>query len=124
MGLEHLALGRHGEDLASSFLEDRGWRIVARNAVIAGGELDIVALWNGELVVVEVRTRSGSAVQPAEDSVGPRKLDRLVRAGRQYVEAAGWEGPWRIDIVAVTVREKGDPFLEHFEDVTSGGWFP
>lgn len=120
---EHLILGKQGEEIAASRLKELGWTILDRNVSFRGGELDIVALDGDELVVVEVRTRSEGWMQRGEESVGPRKLGRLVLAGRQYVDRRGWQGPWRIDILAVTVGSDGSAALERFEDVTAGAYF-
>ena len=123
MTAEHLLTGKRGEDLALAHLRNLGWTILDRNVVFAGGELDIVARELDELVVIEVRTRAEGWMQSAEESVGPRKLRRLVRTGQKYVNSRRWEGPWRIDILAVTIQKNGEPLLERFEDVTAGGNF-
>ena len=123
MTAEHLDRGRRGEEIARGYLEDLGWTILDKNVTFRGGELDIVALCDGELVVVEVRTRSRGWMQRGEESVGPKKLSRLVRAGRLYVEYKRWDGPWRIDVVAVTMNPDGPPDIERFEDATAGRYF-
>ena len=122
MTAEHLERGRRGEEIAAAYLAGLGWTILDRNVVFRGGELDLVALSGGELVVVEVRTRSEGWMQRGEESVGPRKLGRLVRAGRRYVETRGGTGPWRIDILAVTLHPGRDASVERFEDVTAGAY--
>ena len=123
MTAEHLILGKRGEDIAASRLKELGWTILDRNVSFRGGELDIVALDGDELVVAEVRTRSAGWMQRGEESVGPRTLGRLVKAGRKYVDRTGWQGPWRIDIFAVTVGAEGSVTVERFEDVTAGAYF-
>jgi len=119
---EHLEKGRLGEAFAADYLAGLGWKILERNVSFRGGELDIIAMDGGELVVAEVRTRSEGWMQRGEESVGPRKLGRLVRAGRVYVDSRGWEGPWRIDIISVTLRPGKEPLAERFEDVTAGAY--
>ena len=123
MTAEHLILGKRGEDIAASRLKELGWTILDRNVSFRGGELDIVALDGDELVVAVVRTRSEGWMQRGEESVGPRKPGRLVKAGRKYVDKTGWQGPWRIDIFAVTVGAEGSVTVERFEDVTAGAYF-
>ena len=61
--------------------------------------------------------------QPVGKPMQIRRWGRLVRAGRQYVDRRGWQGPWRIDILAVTVGSDGSAAVERFEDVTAGAYF-
>lgn len=115
-----LQLGQWGEEEAAKKLLQMNWRILGRNVRFRCGELDIIACEGNELVVVEVRTRTVGELLPPEDSVGPKKLAKLVRAGRIYVERAQWNGPWRIDLISITVDRTGKAHLEHYRDITSG----
>ncbi len=118
---DHLLLGKWGEDLAEKKLKEQGWKILGRNISFKGGELDIVARDKKELVIVEVRTRTFGKIMPPECSVGPDKLRKLVRTGQYYVLKNKWEGPWRIDLIAITVEENENVRIEHFPDITYGG---
>ncbi len=118
--MDHLETGRHGENLAERYFRQKGWTILDRNVRVRGGELDLVALDGDELVVVEVRTRSIGKILPAEETVGPRKLKILVRSGRILVEARGWAGPWRIDLLGINLDADGRPRYQHLPDITSG----
>lgn len=119
MDPEHLVKGRLGEDMACRYLAGLGWNILARNVRFRCGELDIVAEDGGEMVVVEVRYRSVGLLMPPEATVGPRKLKKLVSAGAAYMDGVGWDGFWRIDLVAVTER-CGKITMEHLKDITGG----
>ena len=120
----HLELGRRAEDRAEAYIRrSPGWKVLERNLVNPYGELDIVALDGGELVIVEVRCRTLGEVQSPLDSVGPRKLRHLVNAGRAHADRMGWTGPWRIDLIAITVDRdaaESEWRLEHVRDVTRG----
>lgn len=88
------AIGSAGERLAAPFLVRHGLDIVARNVALDGGELDLLALDDGEKVAVEVRTVTG-----AEDPLGafgPDKAARVARLARRV-------GARRVDLVAVTL---------------------
>ena len=126
----HLELGRRAEDRAADHIEKSlGWKLLGRNIVNPYGELDIVAMDGGELVIVEVRCRTLGAVQSSLDSVGPQKLRHLINAGRAHADRLGWTGPWRIDLIGFTVSrvnaadgDAGEPqwAMEHVRDVTCG----
>jgi len=124
MTAPHLELGRRGEDEAAVLLSRRGFRILGRNIRNRCGEIDILAMDGDELVVVEVRVRSIGEIMSPEDSVGPNKIRKIVRAGSLLVESRNWQGPWRIDLVAMTVDRKGEWNVEHFRDITDGAWRP
>jgi putative endonuclease len=108
--------GRHAEELAASFLEKAGLRVVARNWRRPEAELDIVADDGGTCVFVEVRSRTGEAQGHPLESITPHKQARVIRAARLYLAA---ESPsasgFRFDVVAVTFDPagSGDPVLTH-----------
>ena len=56
MAKNNKKLGNWGEDQACMFLMKRGFSILARNKSYKSGELDIVALKDSVLLVVEVKT--------------------------------------------------------------------
>lgn len=107
------ATGRAGEDAAARYLEAQGCRVLARNWRANPGEIDIVAECPPEpgesqptLAFVEVRTRHGD-VGLAEESITPRKAASMAAAAYAYMLAHDIDPeatPWRLDLVAVTVR--------------------
>lgn len=118
--MNHLEFGAQGERIAAEFLERKGWRIKGRNVRIGSGELDIIAVDGDELVVVEVRARRIGKLLPAEMSVGPQKLRKLIKTAKKYVARINYDGNWRIDVVAVTENAAGETNVELFSDVTMG----
>lgn len=120
---DHLLLGKWGEDIAENKLREMGWKILGRNISFRCGELDIVAVDDDEMVMVEVRTRTVGEMMPPECSVGPRKLRKLVSAGKYYVLKNKWDGPWRIDLMAVTVENEKHFRIERYQDITAGEFY-
>jgi putative endonuclease len=121
------ALGRQGEDLAVLYLTQQGYDIITRNWRTRSGELDIVARDGDWLVFVEVRTRRirGGAAGPAlgtpEESVAPRKQLQLVALADAYLFALPWDGPWRIDVIALELRaDRSVARLNHLRDAVGG----
>jgi putative endonuclease len=116
--------GELGEKLAEAHLENRGYRILARNYRTRFGELDLIAADRRTLVFCEVKTRlSGSRAGPDGplDAIGPRKRDRLRRMARQWLaETAAAERPHpdhlRFDAIGVILTPAGRLLaLEHVE---------
>ena len=81
-------IGRWGEDQASFFLTQKGYKIISRNYLARGGELDIIAWHKKEkdvdtLCFVEVKTRQTNDGS-AERATHQQKLHRLFHAAKKY----------------------------------------
>ena len=102
------ALGRLGERAAARALGRQGYRILARRLRLEGAEVDLLALDGETLVLVEVKTTAmGGDVVPTA-RVDSRKRARLAAAHRVLARDPRWaERAWRLDVVAVTVEERG-----------------
>lgn len=121
-------LGKRGEDEAAAYLEQQGYVIVTRNWRTRSGELDIIAREGEWLVFVEVRTRriGRRAVTPVlgapEESVTPRKQLQLIAMAEAYLFEMPWEGPWRIDVLALEVYPDDQVArINHLRDAVEGG---
>lgn len=120
-------VGRRGEDCAAAYLERQGYAIIARNWRTCRGELDIVARDGEWLVFVEVRARqvgrrpAGPTFGAAEDSVTPTKQRQLAAMAEEYLFQAPWDGPKRIDVIAVEMAADGTlQRLAHYRDAVEG----
>ena len=107
MANERIALGARGEVAARTYLQRRGYAIEATNYRCRWGEIDIVASQGGVLVFVEVRTRRGDAFGSPQESITPRKRERLVLAAQHYLQEHSVEPHWRIDLVAIEADGRG-----------------
>ena len=102
------ALGQLGEDVAVRHLQGLGYVVLQRNYRCEYGEVDIIARDHGRLAFVEVRARRGTAFGTPEESVTPRKQQRLVTVARNYLEEKGlYDVTWGIDVVAVEFTPAG-----------------
>ena len=84
-------------------LESAGLRLLERNYRCRAGEIDLVMLDGGALVLVEVRLRSSSEFGGAAASVGSRKQRRFALAARHLVltRPEYRRLPARFDVVAL-----------------------
>lgn len=101
----HNELGKEGEEQAIRFLEGQGYRILHRNWRCGRKELDIVATHQGELVVVEVKTRRNKKFGMPEDSISETKIRRIVSSTDAYVRKFRIDMPVRFDIISLTGTE-------------------
>jgi len=105
-------LGKEGEDRAARFLVKQGYRILERNYSTKSGEIDLIALHEGAVVFVEVKTRTNSAYGAPELAVTPRKQLRMVKAALGYIKYKKLhQVPCRFDVVAITSEREQDVAL-------------
>ena len=101
----HNELGKEGENAAVKYLLEKGYEIRHRN-------------WHsghGELVIVEVKTRSDACFGQPEDAVDRRKIRSIVASTDAYVRKFAIDLPVRFDII--TVVGNRPPFhIAHIED--------
>jgi putative endonuclease len=93
--------GRDGEDLAAAFLIAAGYRVLARNVRVPGGEIDAVCLDGATLVVVEVKRRDSSAFGTPLGAVGARKRATLRRIAADYAQIVAPSAKIRFDVVTL-----------------------
>jgi len=110
---KHNETGVKGEEVATKYLEKKGFLIVNRNYRKKWGELDIVAEKEGIVHFVEVKTVSrrsfgGKFEQEVnnyrpEDNMHPWKLKRLSRAIQTYLleKYKKFDPQWQFDLVCV-----------------------
>ena len=112
---QHNELGKKGEELAVSFLEEKGYVIVARNFRYQKAEVDIIARKEGVLAVIEVKTRSSPNFGAPEDFVKRKQINSLVNAIDFFVTDHYLNVDVRFDIIAIVKGESGTE-VQHFED--------
>lgn len=108
---------------AECFLAARGCRVLRRNFRCRAGELDLVCLDDGVLVVVEVRLRSRSDFGGALASVTAAKQRRIVLATAYFLLR---EPRWRLhrvrfDVVALQGRAGPGAQLQWVRDAFRPG---
>jgi putative endonuclease len=126
MSGERRRLGQFGERVAAAHLEAEGYRIVERNFRCREGEVDIIAEDGRCLAFVEVRTRRGSAMGGAADSLTPLKGARITAAAEAYCQGRLDLPPERrIDVIAVDLTPQGRLLsVEHIENAFAGDELP
>ncbi len=123
-------LGAEGEAMAVAHLERKGYAIVERNVRMRRGELDIVARQGGDLVFIEVKSRSGMGYGSPAEAVTPAKSRALARSAREYLYTNLLSGEnVRCDIVSVFFDRTGEePSVDILRDAiplgVAGGVLP
>jgi putative endonuclease len=109
-------LGRWGEKRCEAFLKEKGLRALARNYSCKMGELDLIMVdTDGTIVFVEVKTRAGEDLTPAESVVTFSKKTRALRTARYFLAAHKIDDrPCRFDVVTIVLDQTGSPKIRHY----------
>jgi putative endonuclease len=134
--MDRAAVGAWGEGVAESWYVSAGYTVVGRNWHCPLGEIDLVVRAPaGELVFVEVKTRSGDRFGLPWEAVTPLKQRRIRRAAGHWLsvhDTAAHRGAGRrrdlggvvgtsrnsdvrFDVVGITRIGDGDPIVDVFE---------
>ncbi|MCX6268988.1 MAG: YraN family protein [Bacteroidetes bacterium] len=112
---DHIELGKAGEEAATNFLEEKGYRILERNWRFGREEIDIIARDGNFVVIVEVKTRTSNVFSEPEAAVTKSKQRILIRAANAFVNYRRQGGEVRFDIVTILIRPEGTT-INHIAD--------
>lgn len=102
------AIGRRGENLAAAWLQREGYTILARNWRRPCGELDLIVERDGEIIGVEVKTRSSATMGEPEEAVTRAKQRKLLLTMQTYLmETEAEQRTYRLDVLAVRLAPSG-----------------
>lgn len=107
--------GVEGEQLATKYLVDKGFVVLDRNYRNRHKEVDLIALDQGELVFIEVKTRSSDYYMQPEEAVDHQKRQNLIRVANQYIRYHQRTEPARFDIIAIVKNDK-ETRVKHIKD--------
>jgi putative endonuclease len=79
-------VGDIGENFAADLLTNSGYKVIERNYRTKAGEIDIIAIKDGVLHFVEVKTRNGNQYGYPSESVTSAKQQHIKRAAGQYLQ--------------------------------------
>ncbi len=111
----HNELGKIGEELAFEYLIQKGYKIKERNWRYQKAEVDIIAIKDGVLAIVEVKTRSTDFFGDPKSFINKKKINLLVSAIDKYVCSKGLNVEVRFDVIGI-IRGGKKTQLEHIED--------
>ena len=122
MGRERQELGARSEQLAARWLEQRGWRVLARNWRCRLGEIDVVATETvaGRTTVVfcEVKCRSGLGFGDPLEAITWAKLRRLRSLAAEWMRVHEVTAATvRLDAVGVLLVRGREPTIRHVRAV-------
>lgn len=112
-------VGNIGENEAAKHLKKKGYKILERNFVESGHEIDIIAKYKDELVFVEVKTRSAASTSELEarpaSAVTPEKQRAIISTAIAYLATTEGAPKIRFDVIEVILDNGKPQKIEHLE---------
>jgi putative endonuclease len=117
--LPNFSKGIKAEELALTFLENKGYLLLEKNLRLGNCEIDIIALDKkfDEIVFIEVKYLAQSDFGDASQAVNQKKLKNMIKVANSYLRKKQFKKSHRFDIISV-IGNLDQPEVEHFENVT------
>lgn len=108
-------LGNKGEQIATDYLFSKGYKILHRNFVAFGAEIDIVAMDEStdNIVFVEVKTLSNSYFEQPYEKVNFKKQKQIIKAANSYLVRHNIDKEARFDVVSIVANDATPLQIEH-----------
>ena len=113
--MSNQSLGKKGEELAVEYLLEENHEILDRNWRFKHIEVDIIARDKNELVIVEVKTRTGNSYGEPYTAVDIRKQRSLIFAAERYIFSHNLDLDVRFDIVSIII-DHNRTVVEHIRE--------
>ncbi len=101
---EHLIQGNAAEQIAATFLQQKGLILVEKNFHCKYGEIDLIMRDAKTLVFVEVRLRSNANFGGAAMSINQAKQQKLTRTAERYLQIHG-DSACRFDAILMQTTD-------------------
>ncbi len=105
--MNNIEKGKLGEEIASKYIISKGGKVIERNYRTRVGEVDLIAKLNGELVFVEVKSRSNINYGYPAESVNYKKKRKITNVAKYYILDNSLENlSIRFDVIEIYLKEK------------------
>lgn len=107
-------IGSDYEEMAVSYLKEKGYEILERNFQAKLGEIDIIAKKGEVIVAFEVKYRSSNRYGSPQVAVTKKKQQHISRVFMLYIlkNKLSLDRPYRFDVLALTK----DGEIKHIEN--------
>jgi len=116
--MDNIKIGKYGEDVASKYLETKGYKIKERNYRTFLGEIDIVCEYKGNIIFVEVKTRRSDKFGYPEEAVNFNKQRKIIKNALCYMSKYHlWRQNCCFDVILVSISKNRDlKKIEHVKN--------
>ena len=113
---DHNEFGKLAEELAEQFLVQKNYKILAKNFRYQKAEIDIIAEFENQIIIVEVKARKTDAFKLPQEAINKRKIKLIVSAANYFLEENNIDKETRFDAISVLPDESGKLEITHLEN--------
>lgn len=105
--MNNIEKGKFGEEVALKYITSKGGKIIEKNYRTKLGEVDLIAKLNGELVFIEVKSRSNIHYGYPAESVNYRKKRKILNVAKYYLlDNSLYNLSIRFDVIEIYLDER------------------
>ncbi len=105
--MNNIEKGRLGEQIASKYIASKGGKIIEQNYTTKIGEIDLIARLNGELVFVEVKSRTNINYGYPAEAVNYKKQIKITNVAKYYILDNSLQNiSVRFDVIEIYLKDK------------------
>jgi len=108
--------GSFGEKEAEKYLTKIGYSILYRNFRSRFGEIDIIAKNGGQVVFVEVKTRTQEMFGTPLEAITPQKIRKIIKTAQYYILRNNISD-YRFDDIEVQLGAR-EILINHIKNIT------
>ncbi|MEW5807183.1 MAG: YraN family protein [Acidobacteriota bacterium] len=110
-------IGAMGEELAATYLQRKGYRIIERGFRTRYGEIDIIAVDGNVIAFIEVKMRRSETCGVPGDALDQRKRVRIAGMANHFISMKRWDDRiCRFDTVLISATCDGSYEVELIKD--------
>ena len=113
----HNELGKEAEQMAVNYLTQKGYKILHCNWRYSSYEIDIIAMKNELLRIIEVKSLKSSELKYPEESVTRKKFKYLLKAADEFLFQNQQYRHVQFDILSIVLNRDKEPEYFLIEDV-------
>jgi len=106
---KHNETGVKGEQIATRYLLNIGYKILSQNWRLGRKEVDCIARDGDLLVFIEIKTRHSFDFGFPEESVNHTKKNHIKQAAAAYSTRLRHQSGLRFDIISILLDASGEP---------------
>lgn len=110
---DHNEFGKLAEEMAVKFLQDLKYKILVRNYRYLKAEIDIIAEYDNEIIVVEVKARGTDAFIEPQEAINKKKMKLLISAANDFSENYKRDLNTRFDVITILPDDQNKLQITH-----------